>query len=765
MINRRRATPARWLLALILSLYLLLAIGYGLVNPLFESPDEHWHYFTAQAIVDQRALPAVTEDYDEWLSQEAAQPPLYYLLSALLISPVDAENGRSALIHNPFAAIGDASYQTNINRFVHTEAEAWPWQDFALAAHMLRLFSTLLGLGSLLCIYGSARLIWPSRPEIALLAAALTAFLPQFLFLHSAITNDALIIFLASLALWQIIKIWLDGGSNGRFLLLGVTIGLAILTKNAGALLLLYALGVISLHWLKEFSAEAQRRREIPKENLPNIHSLISNLLLVLVPALLLGGWLWLRNWQLYGDVSAMEPFIRIAGGDRGYTLCQVLRESDGLWASLFAIFGWFNLRPPDWVFWVWHGIVAAAGIGFVFTLIKNKHQGSRPEPVEGLKIKTRLRTRSLIFNLHQPWFLAVLLALWVVGVYAGLVTFMMKTEAAQGRLLFPAILPLALAVAYGLSRFNWRGIYILTPLLALTTAVYSLFFVIAPAYALPPLVDNLPETAVPLHQELANGLYLIGAEIHTETAVPGAPIALTLTWQMTEPAGEPAEFVLEVLGRDLERIANLHSYHGRGLYPTTLWPAGEMVADRFSVPVDETAVTPVLAPIFVGLAGEETRIRIGSVKIAPKTWPTAAAPPLAHIGGGIRLTQATLNTASARPGDVITLDVQWQVEQAPGADFTTLVHLAAEGQPPLAAGDNQPLAGQYPTRAWEKGEVIDDRYTLTIPADLENGRYPLWLGMYRSDTIERLPLTINGVRQPNDVIQIGVVEITRQTE
>jgi hypothetical protein len=691
---------------------------------------------------------------------------LYYLLSALLISPIDAENGRSALIHNPFAAIGDASYQTNINRFVHTEAEAWPWQDFALAAHLLRLFSTLLGLGSLLCIYGSARLIWPSRPEIALLAAALTAFLPQFLFLHSAITNDALIIFLASLALWQIIKIWLDGGSNGRFLLLGVTIGLAILTKNAGALLLLYALGVISLSWLKQFHAKTQRRQEKPEESLRSNNlqsfdklrtkSLIFNLLLVLAPALLLGGWLWLRNWQLYGDVSAMEPFIRIAGGDRGYTLWQVLRESDGLWASLFAIFGWFNLRPPDWVFWVWNGLVAAALVGTI--------KGMRDWRLE-IESRVHLNLQSLISILNQPWFLAVLLALWVVGVYAGLVTFMMKTEAAQGRLLFPAILPLALAVAYGLSRFNWRGIYILTPLLALTTAVYSLFFVIAPAYALPPLVDSLPETAVPLHQELANGLHLIGAEIHTQTAVPGAPIALTLTWQMTEPAGEPAEFVLEVLGRDLERIANLHSYHGRGLYPTTLWPAGEMVADRFSVPVDETAVTPVLAPIFVGLAGEETRIRIGSVKIAPETWPAAAAPPLAHIGGGIRLTQVSLNTASARPGDVITLDVQWQVEQAPGADFTTLVHLAAEGQPPLAAGDNQPLAGQYPTRAWEKGEVIDDRYTLTIPADLENGRYPLWLGMYRSDTIERLPLTVSGVRQPNDVIQIGVVEITRQTE
>jgi hypothetical protein len=105
------ANPRRWLL-LILVAYLLLAVGYGRLTPLFEAPDEHWHYFTAQYIADNRALPSVTADYDEWLSQEAAQPPLYYLVGALLISPIKAENGREALWLNPFAAIGDASEPT-----------------------------------------------------------------------------------------------------------------------------------------------------------------------------------------------------------------------------------------------------------------------------------------------------------------------------------------------------------------------------------------------------------------------------------------------------------------------------------------------------------------------------------------------------------------------------------------------------------------------------------------------------------------------------
>ena len=747
---------SRRLLLLILLVYLLLTIGYGLLNPLFESPDEHWHYFTAQHIADSWELPAVTEDYDEWMSQEAAQPPLYYLLSAVLIAPIDTAGSRAQLMPNPFATLGDASYRTNINRFIHTPAEAWPWHGFAFAAHSLRLFSTLLGLGTLLCIYGSGRLVWPNQPEISLVATALVAFLPQFAFLHSAITNDALIIFLASFALWQILRIWLVGESNGRFLLLGITIGLAILTKTAGILLLVYTVGIVCLLWLKDFNTKGQR----DKGTKENLYSLIINLLWILLPALLIGGWLWLRNWQLYGDITATEPFIRLAGGDRGYTLWQVLSESDGLWASLFAIFGWFNLRPPDWVFGLWNGLVVVAVVGFIYGRIKDEDKRTRPERAEGLKIEARPTLQSLILNLNQPWFIAVLLAIWVLGVYAGLVTFMMKTEAAQGRLLFPAILPLALALAYGLSRFRWRWLCITAAGLALATSVYSLFFVIAPAYALPPTITSLPRTAVSLNTPLSDTLTLVGAEIHTQTAVPHATLTLTLYWQSNHQPADPSEFVVEVIGRDDERIANLHSLHGRGLYPDTLWPQGEIVADKFSILIDETAVSPVLAPIFVGLAGDGERIRLGEVKIEPATWPEAANSSAVQIGEGIFVTQATLSTETAVPGDVVTVDVQWQVTQAPGTDFTTLIHLAKPGQPPLATADNQPLSGQYPTRAWQAGEVIDDQYTLVIPDDVENGRYPLWLGMYNSATITRLPLTSNGERQPNDVMLVGYIEV-----
>ncbi len=785
------AKPSKWLLALIVGLYLLLTVGYGVLNPLFEAPDEHHHFFTVTFIAENGRLP-IADLQNEWQRQEAAQPPLYYLLGALLAAPFETSQAQTEIWLNPHARLGDASALTNINWAVHTANEAFPWQGSALAAHLLRGMSTVLGLGTLLCIYGSGRLLWPGRPERALLATALVAFLPQFNFLHSAISNDPLIIFLASAALWQLLYIWLSGGGNGRFrsaqhgrsLLLGITVGLAILSKNAGILLLLYAFLVLILAWLKETPPAARHSFDRLRSR-----SLIINLSLLLLPALLMGGWLWLRNWQLYQDITAANMFVAFAGGDRQATLLQVLGEWRAIWPSLFALFGWFNLRPPPAVYWIWDAIVLTALAGFVYGLLKNKNQrvtiesteknSDKPVLIEAeIEAKTQRYPReksaksaekqsffdtvdlqSLLSILQQPWFTAVLLGVWVVIVYAGLALFMFKTEAAQGRLLLPAILPLALGVAYGLSRFDSRAVMVAAPLLALATSLLSLFFVIQPAYARPPVLEALPPTAAPLLADMGQGLQLVGAEIDTETAVPGDDIWLTLYWQASDPPTDPPEFTLEILGRDLTGIGQAQGYHGRGLYPANLWSPNQIIADRFALRLADEIEAPVWAEAYVGLVGETSRALAGRLEVEPESWPTNPAPALANMGDGIELTAVTFAPTSAAPGDTITVSVQWRVTAAPGHDYTTLLHLGQPGQPPLATGDNQPINGRYPTHLWQAGELIDDSYTIVMPEGVGNGRYPLWLGLYDAQTFTRLPLSVNGVRQPDDVYQVGWVE------
>jgi len=262
----------------------------------------------------------------------------------------------------------------------------------------------------------------------------------------------------------------------------------------------------------------------------------------------------------------------------------------------------------------------------------------------------------------------------------------------------------------------------------------------------------------------------LLGARVETKTAVAGEPVWLTLYWRADSVPAEPPEMVLELFGQDLERpIGKLHSYHGRGLYPANLWTAGEIVADRVGVRLEEVGSRewgvesgPVLGQAFVQLAGNSERAAtlVGEVKVTPLVWSEPSGKVLAIVGEGVALTAVSLTPRTAKPGDVVTVTTEWHVIAPPGGDFTTFVHLAEAGQPPLATGDSPPLNGRYPTRVWAVGEVIQDAYTFVVPGGLVDGRYPVWLGMYDSVSGARLPLIVAGEGQPNQAYLVGWVTV-----
>jgi len=749
-------------LTLILAVYTLLALGYGALNPVFEAPDEQWHYFTAQTIAETGRLPSVGTEPDPWMAQEAAQPPLYYTLASLLIRPVDTGQAREQVWANPRVQLGDASAPQNINAFVHGPWEAWPWQGYALAVHLVRALSSLFGLGTLLCIFGAARLIWPEKPGRATLATALVAFLPQYAFLHGSVTNDTLIIFLSSAVLWQLLWIWFRGAGRNRLSILGLTLGLAILTKTAGLLLLLYALGLLSLLVWREGPGEGSivdRASTVLKDGLRTLAP-------VLGPALLIGGWLLWRNWQLYGDITAAGPIIEIFGGDRSYTLGQVLGESSGLWASMFAVFGWFNVRPPGWVHLIWNGFVLVALAGLILGIFRSKLHKTEggTEAIE--KPVDTAQTVSWIEHRHLP---SALLALWALLVYVALLRFMLQIHAGQGRLLFPALLPMALALAGGLDRFRWKGVRILAPVLALFTSLYSLFLVIPGAYSRPPALDatDIPAGLHRFDVDLGQGLKLIASQVETETTLPGEWIWLTLYWEAeTVPvrAGslDAPQVVIDVLAFGDNVAGKSQSYHGGGLYPASLWERGQIVADRLAVRTVDYLQSPIQVRLNLKLAGEDSSLDVGTVKVRPEEWPAMEKESLAQLEG-LAIIRADLGATLVQQDHSVSLVVGWQVNSPPGRALTTFVHLGDLEHPPLAQGDSIPLRGTYPTTLWEAGEVFSDSYDLDIPYDLPPGRYPVHMGMYDPATGVRVPLMIDGLRQPNDAYHIDWLTVQAQ--
>lgn len=717
---------------LVLGIYLLLSAACGVVVPLFEAPDGHHHYYTAQQIAATKRLPVATEG--ALSRQEAAQGPLYYMIASLIVSPFDASEGGASLWLNPYVRPGFHDSVININAFVHTAAEAWPWRGFALAAHLVRFLSSLLGLGTLVCIYASGRLLWPAVPERALLATALVAFLPQYVFLHSVVTNDTLIIFLCSATMWQTIRMWIHGASPWKVLALGLTVGLAMTTKTTGVLLLVFTTAALVL-WVWQKGRWGLLARYM---------------VLLILPAVLMSGWVFWRNWSLYGDLFAIDKFVELAGGDRHFTVRQALAELDRVWRTSLAVFGWANLSAPWWVYAIWNGLLVLSGLGLLVGLVRMIREDMTGDDKETVSQNPAGGRR---------WLLVSILAAWPLIVFMSWLQFMMRTPADQGRLLFPAILPLALAVTYGLSQWHRRWTFPAASLLALVTAVYCVGLLLPQAYSRPALIDeaDIPPEATRLDHDMGLGLDLVAGEVATWSANPGDAVDLVLYWRARAGAAPPALVAPEVVGREYKQIARLpNGYHGGGSYPSTLWPQDRVVREHITLRLADDVATPTQGRVLVHLDGQEEYVEAGSVKVVPRAWPEPEGITVARLGQGIALTRAALGETKVSGGEVVSVDLRWQISEAPGEDLTTFVHMGDPNQPPLAQADGPAIAGDYPSRFWESGEIFDDRYDLRMPPDLGAGCYPVHVGLYDPSTGQRLPVWINGERQPYDALMVG---------
>ena len=71
-IMKHRNRAPGWLLAI----FFLLASSYSIVNPIFEAPDEVWHYELVRWLAEGKGLPAPEDIDDAPWQLEGPQPPL-----------------------------------------------------------------------------------------------------------------------------------------------------------------------------------------------------------------------------------------------------------------------------------------------------------------------------------------------------------------------------------------------------------------------------------------------------------------------------------------------------------------------------------------------------------------------------------------------------------------------------------------------------------------------------------------------------------------
>jgi hypothetical protein len=139
-------------------------------------------------------------------------------------------------------------------------------------------------------------------------------------------------------------------------------------------------------------------------------------------------------------------------------------------------------------------------------------------------------------------------------------------------------------------------------------------------------------------------------------------------------------------------------------------------------------------------------------------TKPDPEHPMQVEFEGPVRFLGYTFDAQDAEPGNRLPLVLYWQSMAGLDTDYTIFVHLRDLHNVTQVSADHQPYDGVVPTTRWRAGAVVKDVVWLDLPADLPPGEYRLLVGMYRVDTMERLP--VMGDSSGENAIDLGTVRI-----
>ncbi len=745
-------------IAYILILYFLLALSYSIVTPIFEASDELWHYPMVKYVADHWALPVqnpqATDAEQPW-RQEGSQPPLYYALGAALTFWLDTGDMPQVRWLNPHVDNGIITQDGNINLTVHSEREAFPWRGTVLAVHLIRFASVVMGGGTVFLTYLIARQVLPGREDVALGAAALNAFLPMFLFISGAVNNDNLAWLLCSAALWQLLRLVaadqptnqltnqpsIQPSDRRAFLWLGLTLAAGALTKESAlGLLPLTALAINYVAW---------RRRSWR-------YFLKGGLITAGLVTLIAGWWYW-RNLRLYGDWLGLDMFYQVLGTRANPApLRQLWGERFSFARAGWGLFGGLNVPMDDWLYNALNWVAIAAAAGLLLALLRLIRSA-----------------RFVICNLQS----AILIA-WPAIVLTSWSRWARVTWSSQGRLVFSALSAFCVFAFYGLSQFVprrfVRGLGMALGGFLLAIAAAAPWVYIAPAYARPPTLTEAEIAAISHRLEVTIGdrMCLLGYDLPKTETRPGGALSLTLYWQSIASMRRDWSVFVHLLDENDVVIAQRDMYPGQGLYPTSLWPVGEVIASRYVLRLSETVYAPGVARLEVGLydylapnqerlsaSGGGDNVRFGEISIAPN--PGDVPNPVRfNFGDQIALIGYEMDTRTVRPGETLTLTLYWEGLAEMDVNYSIFTHVRGEGTQLWALNDGWPLKGEAPTALWQVGQQVTDPYPLTVHPDTPPGVYDVEIGIYRAETGERLRLITPDRRLVDDYLLLSRVRV-----
>lgn len=732
----------KWL-TLILIVYLLLGVIYAVVTPVFEASDELWHYPMIRHLADGNPLPVQGADRAGPWKQQASQPPLYYYLSAALTFWINTSDMEQVRWLNPHVDNGVITEDGNINLVIH-DPKANQWQGTLLAVHLVRLFSVLLGSVTVYCTYLITKALVPNRPEVALGATAVNAFLPMFLFISGAVNNDNLVMALVGIALVMMLRAVKSERPqtvrNG--LLLGAVIGAAALAKFPGLALMFMALGTLFIvEW------QQSERAATVQLLLRLLGRTLLQWLIVAIPFVLIAGWWYYRNKVLYGDWLGWSAFFEVLGvRATPASLAQLWDERFGFMMSYWGLFGGVNVPMPMWIYSLlnWLVVLAVPGFGiYLYQVIRDwrleikKPHSPHPTPHTPLPNLQSLISNLLNFVVRQ--FPLIVCLLWSIATIISLINWTTTTWSSQGRLVFAALSTLSalwMAALVGWMPRRWAAPIVAgLGLFMFAVSAAAPFLWIQPAYQVEALADSTPLVA--MDATFGGELHLLGYRVEPAVAQPGDPVWLHVSWEALAPIDRDWSVFVHlndpVLGRP---IAQRDMYPGQGLLATRLLQPGQRWVDSYRLQLPQTAVAPATLDLTIGLYDFNTfeRLPLNASQdalhladIALEPVPGETPNPI-HVNFENELTLVGFEVSPrrAQPGETVSLTLYWEVERPLTTDYTFFAQIIGEDTTRWAAQD---LA--KPTSRWPVNQPQHVTFPLPLRGDTPANTYPIILGVY----------------------------------
>jgi hypothetical protein len=776
------------------ALFVILGIGYSILTPLFENSDETLHYPYVKHLADGKGLPLAVPG--QLWNQEGTQPPLYYAIVAASTFWIDSDNLLDHLQRNPhwlFSKVR-AVINDNQNLVLHGPMDTFPYRRAALAIHIGRWWSLAFGLVTVICTFFIAQYLFPHNLSLTLMATALTALNPQFIRVSATVSNDSLSAALTTLAVLAALKVtdpaWgaeradkQERRQNVSLLFLGLLCGLALLTKLSSLSTLFIVAFIL---FLRLFSPGKSRRTPA--------RIVVRWLVTIGVFTLILNGWWFWRNYQLYGEWLATKTHLNLAGhGDLSLTAIWKLRAE--IERAYWATFGWGQIRPPEWVYQILFWFSRIGLVGLLLIMLA--------------KLVQIVRSRSLVLNLGYLNFEGVIILIFWAGMNVALYLrwVMAVGSVSHTRLMFPAIAAVSLLLALGWHTLlpykaaRWFSSGVVVAFVVLN--VYSLGWLIYPAFrptdGLEDFVlrnqsndgeigESSAETigkfdSTSLDLSFLDSMRLTEGRVypqHLASRLPkidryanqGDVVMVEVGWQILRSMDKNYSVAAVLLAPDGSVLAQRETYPGLGLRPTSYLQPGQTFDDAYPLKLKQTVSDPIVAHAVVNLFDNDSEPKIGLpalakngttvtpnvgyIKITPQPWPNYQpdypvdirfAESIALIGYDINDDYQAEESASPMPALVL----YWKSLIPVDKNLVVFLHMVDTNGNVIAQADAPPTNNTYPTSWWAPGEVIADRHSLPNLSEIVTVR----LGLYQLDSGQRLPVVDSTLPYQDDAVEI----------